>query len=271
MSANSKMMDLSRTEAGFTAVLDKLFAVPDLPEEVTAQKEHGYSGVLANIAMRYFGVGAWNEGCQALAKAVSYKPQFFDIPQNFLAQVYFHAFDHRTIDPLAFINGVFDHLPTEAAGLISYRGEAVCRVSICLALRMTAKGQDSEAQQLFSKAVDEFPQIVNMQDSFAEWTADLATRLVISDPIDFVNQVYRNLPPNAQTLKSTQSLVIATVSGSGAFQDYFAGNYRRVIAQVFRAIRYSPVNLKNRGLISIVLKSFKKSFIPDTQSLISRA
>jgi hypothetical protein len=67
--------------------------------------------------------------------------------------------------------------------------------------------------------------------------------------------VLQNLPAGAERLAQVRSRVLGNINIGCAFQDYFAGRHSRVVRQVLTGVRYQPSSLKNRGVVSMFLKS----------------
>jgi len=86
------------------------------------------------------------------------------------------------------------------------------------------------------------------------WDAT-SPRVRIYDPVKFINDIFDHLPPIAEPIHPYRSRLLSQVNIACAFQDYFAGHRRTVPQRVLAAVRHHPSLLKNRGVVSILVKS----------------
>lgn len=86
---------------------------------------------------------------------------------------------------------------------------------------------------------------------FAAW-ADLPKT---NDPIGFLESIYRHLPDRLGFL-SRRGDEIGRVALNLAFESHRAGNRRAARTALWRALRYQPLWLTNRGVLSILFKSY---------------
>jgi glycosyltransferase involved in cell wall biosynthesis len=88
-------------------------------------------------------------------------------------------------------------------------------------------------------------------DRFAAWT-DLPKT---PDPISFLETVYRHLPDRLAFLRRHRR-EIGRVALNVAFESHQAGDRRAARAALWRAVRYQPAWMANRGVLSILFRSF---------------
>lgn len=99
------------------------------------------------------------------------------------------------------------------------------------------------------------PAILEQTDDFANSLCYYATRLPAGEPLQYVDTVLQNLPAGAQRLERVRPRVLSEVSVACAFEDYFAGRRWPVVRQVLTALRYRPSWLRNREVVSILVRS----------------
>jgi tetratricopeptide (TPR) repeat protein len=252
----SEMSNVSKMERIAFATLDRVFADPQLPAEVLAVKDTAYGNTRFWISCRYYEAGQWDAAQRNLAEAIALRPNLLEHPADFLDHLSEDVLSAQRLgNPINFVEDVFDHLPACAESLRSLRSHLLGRVYAGLALRSYARGGIAEAKCQLAKGIELAPAMFERTDGFAELLAHYAWKLPVSQPFDFVDAVLQNLPGGAQRLERVRSRVIADLNIACAFQDYSAGRRHLVTRRVLAGLRYRPSWFKNRGVISIFLKS----------------
>lgn len=252
---DSEMADVARLEHGVFAVLDKMFADPQLPADVLAVKEQAYGIQRFGISCKYYGAGLWDEAQRNLTEALALRPQLLEHPEDLLHLLCNSALSPRVSDPVKFVVGVFEHLPPGADGLRQYRSQLLGQVYGGLALRNYGTGKIAEAKGQLAEAIALDPAMLEQREDFAKLLGHYALRLPVHAPLLYVDTVLQNLPAGAQRLARVRPRVLSDVNIGYAFQDYFAGRRLLVVWRVLTALRYRPSWLRNRGVVSIFLKS----------------
>jgi glycosyltransferase involved in cell wall biosynthesis len=252
---DSAMANLARLEQGNLDVLDKMFANPQLPADVMAVKEQAYSNLRLYTSYRYYAAGRWEDAQRNLTEALALRPQLLEHPEDLAQFLYNGALDPRVADPVKFITDMFDHLPPEADVLRPYRSQLLSQVYTRLALQNYGLRNITEARQQLAEAIALDPTILEQPEAFADSVCHYAMRLPVDSPVLYADAVLQNLPAGAQRLARVRSHVLSEVSIDCAFQDYFAGRRWLVVRQVLTALRYRPSWLRDRGVVSIFLKS----------------
>jgi glycosyltransferase involved in cell wall biosynthesis len=255
ITSGSQMSSVSRLEEGSFAILDRIFSDPRLPAEVAAVKSRAYGTMRFFVGCRYYTVGQWDDGRKNLAEALALRPDLAEHPMNLLGLLADDALSPRVGAPLEFVRGVLDHLPPAAEGLLPYRTRLYGRVYVGLSLRSYGVGNTAEAKPLLAEAVATDPALLEQPESFAMSLAHYAVRLPVSSPRRYVETVFDNLPPEAQCLARVRSRVLGDVIIGSAFADYFAGRRGLVIRGVLNGLQHRPALLRNRGVLSILMKS----------------
>ena len=254
---DSTMSDVARTEHADVAILDKVFADPQLPAAVAALKNQAYGTWRFWLSRRYYATGDWENGRRNLAAALDLYPHLLKDRAGFLETLCNEALDVRVDDPFGFIEDVLDHLPLIAAAIHPYRSYLLSRVHVGLALRDYGFGRIADAQCQLVDAIALYPAMLEQPEDFARALFACAMRLPVT-PHPYVVTVFQNLPPEAGRLKRVQRRVLSDVEIGCAFEDYFAGKHGLAARRILSALRHRPSWLRNRGVVSVLVKSMPK-------------
>lgn len=243
-------------------ILDDIFTIYDLPAEAHAEKNQIYAGWHFWIACRYYLSGYWEQGQRSLADVLSLRPELLQKPEDLVQMFFWDATSPRVRvqNPIKFINDVFDHLPPVAVPLAGYRNRLLSQIQVTFALHSYGTGKVAEGRDQLSEAVRCDPAILEKTDDFIRLVYDYAARQRMASTVDFVNTVFENLPPQALSLTHIRGKVLGDVNVASAFLDYSAGRRRLVPGRVLQAVRNQPSLLKNRGVLSIFVKSLPALF-----------
>ena len=252
---DSMLANVAELERATFTVFDKVFANPQLPADAVAVKEHARGRWRFWISCRYYAAGRWDDGRRNLSQALALCPDLLAKPTHLLKLLSADALTPRVSDPFEFITNLLDHLPSCALGLQQYRSQILSRIYVGLALRNYGTGSIPTAQSQLAQALALDPAMLEQMDGFAESLYTFAKHLPISAPLLYVDTVLQNLPPGAQRLGRVRGRVLSSVSIGCAFQDYFTGHRLRTARRVLAALRHRPSWLKNRGVVSIFLRS----------------
>jgi glycosyltransferase involved in cell wall biosynthesis len=253
----SQMSNLAMVEQGSFAVLDQVFAHPELPADVVAVKEQAYGGMRFWIGCSYYAAELWDDARRNMAEALALRPQLLEHPEGFLQNLIDNVLDPeaRISTPVKFIADVFDHLPSEAERLFRYRSHALSQLYVGLALRNYGAGKTDEAKCQLAEAIALDPTVLEHIETFADMVCHNAIRLPVKEPLVYADTVLHSLPTEARRFGQVRSRVLSEVSAVCAFQAYSAGCWRQVIRRVLTALWHRPSLLGNRGIISISLRS----------------
>ena len=244
------------------SILDQVFADWHLPDDVIAEKHQVYAGWHFWISCRYYLGGHWDDARRNLTATLTLRPELLERPEELLQLFYSDAVSPRVRvhDPIQFINDVFDHLPPIAESIGRYRSRLLSQVWAGLAVRSYAAIKIAEAQHQLREAIrlqsslppDHSPAA---PEAFVRSVCDYADSLPGESPFVFIDTVFQNLPAEAEQLAHARSDVLGEAYIARAFEDYQAGHRRSVPSRVLSAVRHRPALLKNRGVISIFVKS----------------
>lgn len=236
-------------------VLDRVFADPRLPADVLAVKDQAYGTMRFWISCRFYATGHWDDAQRNLAEVLTLRPQLLEHPDSFVQLLSNHAVDRRISDPIQFVADVFNHFPECAGGLRRYRSNVLGWVYTRLSLRSYRAGKIAQAKHQLAEAIALAPSILERDEDFTNLLHGYAVSLPAGSPTLYVETVLQNLPASAQRLERLRSRILSEVSVACAFEDYCAGRQRLAVRQILTALRYRPSWLKNRGIVSILLRS----------------
>lgn len=267
--ADSSMADVERTERMDMAILDRVFANPHLPKEAYEAKNLGYFNQRFWLACRYYTLEKWEDAQRNMREALRLRPDLIVKWSEILHLLCTNALDPRVANPVEWVDQVFEHLIPEIENLVSgHRNYLKSWVLTGLSMRSYARGDVAEAKQQFAQAIAFDPDLVNRKDDFARALCDYALRLPVV-PGHYVDYVLSNLPPEGNRLAELRDHVFSEVNIASAFRDYQTGHHANVLPKVFSAVRSRPSLLKNRGVLSILVKSLPGWF--DAKRTLARA
>jgi len=251
---NSMVTNVSRTEHEVIAVLDRTFSDPHLPVRVLSLRDHAYSEWRLWLSLRYYASAAWDDAQRNLQVAIELNPRLLSARASFLETLCNEALDVRVDDALAFVAGVFSHLPPVAAEVASERMLVRARVQMGLALRAYAQDRIDVAQRFLSDALTQYPPLLDRSEDLAKMLVSYAMRLPVQSQV-YIDSVLANLPLAAQHWKRLRAHALSDLNVACAFEDYFAGSRQMAARRLLSALRDRPGWLRNRGVISVLVKS----------------
>ncbi len=248
--------NLTPAEEGSLAVLDKLFAQPDLPEAVRAGQKRSYTACYLWLSFLYYAAQQWHKGQQMLGEAIRHSPELRLKPDDCLEKLTARALSHRVADPVAFAESVFDHLPEEADFLPALRRQTLGTIAFHLALRGYNAGDDEVGQTHFAAAWQLAPHLFQDEAQLVEQISQTAFHLLLNQPERFVASVLSGLPEHARAWRGLRPRLLGHIHIAKAFEAYAARQRRDTMGHVAQAVRHQPAYLRNRGVLSIFVQSF---------------
>jgi glycosyltransferase involved in cell wall biosynthesis len=255
----SIMSNTEELEKGVFATLDKAFKDVRLPSDILAIKNAVYCQKHFEISARYFLSQDWERAGHSLSRFLEMNPQVGQQPEVLWG--YFEediVKNPRLTNPAAVMESIFDHLPDTAQHLRSYRQRFVAYAYIVQALRLFSAQQIEPAQRDMTEAIKQYPELLQNPAIFVK----LLTAQAFNEPDDksfgYVDEVLNNVPPNAHELANTRRWAQGDLYVVRAFQAYSSGQHSLVVGQVLKGLQRRPQWLKNKGVLSILLKSIKR-------------
>jgi hypothetical protein len=239
--------------------LDKVFNDSFLPDDIAAVKPQVYSRIHLWLSCMYFATGRWDKAQQHMIDAMALCPRLQEEPEELLKELSEHVlFEVRISNRVKLVIDMFNHLPPGAEKLSQYRARLLGRVYAESALRSYDLENIPEAKSHLDRAVASYPAMLKQTDDFAMLLFRHAAWLPDNLAFSYVEKVLHNLPAHAQSLRQVQGRVKGDLNIIRAFEDYFANRWQPVVGQVLTAFRYRPAYLRNRGVVSIFLRSLAR-------------
>ncbi|MBZ0297735.1 MAG: glycosyltransferase [Anaerolineae bacterium] len=248
LQAGSMVTNVIRTEREIISILDRVFAEP----QFQSYKVQAYISWRLWLAHRHYAAKNWTDACHNLTEILTLEPHLS--PEVIIDNLYEHALDERVPDPFDYIKDVFNHLPPVAQFLRDFTDSLQRRLQLAVALRCYQYDDLTWAQQQLSEAALLYPTITSMEPDFMQISCAYAMCLPV-DVDDYVNTIFANLPPSAQSLIKLKSRVQSNVAIARAFEDYHNGLRGLAATRVFSAIRTQPAWIRNRGVQAMLFKS----------------
>lgn len=254
MQTNSMLAKVGELERATLAILERAFADPRLPAEALSVRDRAYGAWRFWIGCRYYAAGQWADGRRNLEEALAHRPEWSACPVLLAKLLAADALSPRVGDPLLFIAGVLDHLPTGAEVLAGYRSRLLGMVHVGLALRAYGRDPD-DARAYLVQAIQLDSEMLERPAEFADSVQDYALHLPSGEPVEYVQHVLANLPPEAMPLAHVRAEVLSSVNVGQAFEDYAVGRWGSTVRRVWMAVCQRPAWLANRGVVSILARS----------------
>jgi glycosyltransferase involved in cell wall biosynthesis len=252
---DSAMADVSRTEQGDISVMDRVFADPRLPPEARRMKDQAYFNERWFLAFRYYAIGRTEDARRNLMEAVRLKPQLLEESEALVQKILGGILDLRVLDPVKHTDYVLGHLPPEVARVVQpHRASVYSWVYFGQAMRNFGWGKVKEARHQFSQAIAWNPKIIRQPAQLVQTVAAHAIREVMS-PLEFLDVVLSNLPPEAQSLARARKKIIGECAAQFARQEFRGGRRHQVPGLLVNAFRYHRSYLKNPRKLAMLLLS----------------
>ena len=101
----------------------------------------------------------------------------------------------------------------------------------------------------------------NQAELLAKKLSALATSPKILDPLEFLARIYNNLPAELPELRAQASKQLSQFAMDTAFEANAHQNYPAVRKNIWRALRYQPGWLTNRGVLSVLTRAYTRPLI----------
>jgi len=138
----SSQWDAVGYSRAYQRLLDKLFARPDVPADVLAERTRLYAHHHLTGACHAYACGQVVSAQQGLVQALNLRPALAGgFPAPLVLQVAGFASSFRVANPRAYIDYVFDHLPASLAHLRRYRSKAFSTFHMGRVFRAHAAGE----------------------------------------------------------------------------------------------------------------------------------
>lgn len=156
---------------------------------------------------------------------------------------------------LNFLHKLFSN-PQFIKNLSISKEEVFAGYHLALAWQAYDYGFLAEGKQELSHAVELNPKLCERNFEIIQTTiTGYAKHYLCIDPINFVRQVFQNLPPSLVHFRRYRREVLGKVWMSRAWVAHPEGRFALARQSVLHAIWYRPSYLKDRGVLSILFQS----------------
>ena len=171
-----------------------------------------------------------------------------------------HEIERRFAERLKIIDRVFPLFRGDDQTLAALKARALAKEYARGAISISVYGEYARGTTLLYQAVNMDP--ATWQDG--ERVADLVLRhavalgkeRTITDAIHFVEQVYTHLPTNLHNWDTRfRHRILGELHIEFGFLQYKRGELSSVLRYVWKGVRYDPSWLRNRGVLSIALRT----------------
>ncbi len=112
------------------------------------------------------------------------------------------------------------------------------------------------AKSCLNSAIQLRPELVadnasQLADQFSGWTCLPKTR----NPLHYLEAIYDNLPPTLQVLSDRKGQDLGQAAMEQAFESYQQGDMVSARSALWRAFRYHPGWIRNRGAVAVLIRS----------------
>jgi glycosyltransferase involved in cell wall biosynthesis len=129
-------------------VLDKIYNSPDLPEKWLSMKDLVYSRYYLISAAHLYRAEDYPGAMAEMQEAVRLNPALAEGNSDELAnKISVWAEDLRIPEPLSFLQGIYDHLPTELEALRQRRGQELGKAAMRMAFKAHGRGDRAAARR----------------------------------------------------------------------------------------------------------------------------
>ena len=139
---------------------------------------------------------------------------------------------------------------------LEMRDQVYSRYYLVSAAHFYRVGDYAQAMIEMKEAVYLYPEwLANDAEELAKKITVWANDVRVADPLKFLEDVYDHLPEELAVLRRRRG-EIGRMAMQVAFQAYSQGNLATARRAVLRAFRYQPAWMRNRGALSIFIRSF---------------
>jgi hypothetical protein len=254
------MSNTRELEKGMFATLDKVFNDERLPEELHSTKESVYCRMHFEMSARHFMSQDWDAASASLTHFFDMKPSAANDPDLLWTYFWENIIKNpRLTNPVSTMESIFDHLSDTTKQIRRYRNRFIAHAHLVQAFRSFSTNDVITAQQNMDAAIQLYPDILQNPNIFVQLLTSQAYNQHDITSFDYVDRVLNNLPPSSRRLENTRSWVYGDLHVIAAFQAYGSGKYQLVPSYVLKGFRQRPGWVKNKGVLSIFLKSLKNT------------
>jgi len=236
-------------------VLGELFKQPDLSEEILKRKNAILSINYMSGAFREYGAGQVADANESVQAAVALDESWLENEgQAFKLAMLSWAVDPLSGDPAVFVDRVLTNLPDKLAQVSSERELLILRAAVRGAIESISTGNIIRCQTILVNALNLVNNAGDYLTNLCEWTADCVRSFPVELQQPCLEHFFDHLPPEWNFLKERKGTILARLFIARGFEARKLGKKLDALRNMIRGIKYDPNWLKNRGVISIILR-----------------
>jgi hypothetical protein len=234
--------------------LDTAFENPACPPDVKTLRNASYGTTYLASSFYAFKQGETPLAHEALRTAIALTPSILENNGRGLLRHWVHASVREGGDHEPILRGMMAHFPTELEWLSAFTDTVIARGFLQKGTLDIIWGRLDRGQRNFEKAAE---MGIKVDERFLRYLVDL----LLSYGMEFGESAMQDVSNNLLTqfrrigMRSELNWLQASLSINRAFSDYRQRKYRKVPANVLRAIGRDPSYLVNRGVVSVFLRS----------------
>ncbi len=160
----------------------------------------------------------------------------------------------QELEDFALLERVFAEQPISDE-LLQLRSDAYAIAYYDNAARYYRVGDIDRGRDRLRQAIDASAHLANDGSGLLDWVAFNAMSPRTANPGGFMDTVFAHLPPNARMLRQLQTTAYGNYHIQSAFQAYRQHRYQEVIPHLWPGMRGNPGILRNKGFLSLSIKS----------------
>jgi tetratricopeptide (TPR) repeat protein len=258
---NNQTRNTRAEEEDLQEILGRVFSDPRVPPKLHLQKQAAYAYTAFWSAYGYYNGQNWDDAKRCFSRAWAMTPRWQADHNALVSELREVALTVWTPDPVQFMQGVLDHLPPEMSWLNQHSAELMSAMHLGAGFRHIEQREFGAFYAHMQQAHAADSRVVSMPDFFINRMCIDAEASPNMTAVQFVEAVMAHLPPGMAALRKFRERALSEVSLDSAFADYRYGHRTYVLRHVIDAIRHQPSLAKNRGVVSIFLRSISGSAI----------
>ena len=236
-----------------------VFDDPRCPSDVLELKDLASSNIYAMWAYVAYVQNEIEIGQEFIKEAVRLNPALVaGTPPALVNDLVVASIDDEGDSHEVVLKRMFENLPSELFQLKEYHQWSVIRGYIMQGVRASLWNRPADASIYFSHVV---PSDGLIDESFLQWLISHLLAYETEFGLDSVIQMIEKIASqllNIGVLNTNRKLK-GYYYANRAFENYQQGNYLEAQASALRAFLNYPANLKNNGLLSIILRSMLRA------------
>lgn len=239
------------------AIMDKFFAQPDLPTELRRERQQAYAAAYLSGAFREYGADQVDSATQSLAKAIQLMPALMtgNIPPLTYTLISWAA-DAVTGDSTTFVDRVLGNLPASASRLRFLRQRMLYAAAIWTAVDANLVGNKVLARQPLINVLKRENSVVDNPALVVELLVDHVRSKQRECQTRCIEDFFENLPSELASLRPFRRKALGRLYMARGFEAHDAGEAKQTACAILQGARHDPAWLRNRGVWSIMLRSF---------------